>query len=68
MAMDPVTTFSLAAGVLQVTSTGFEVLSKCRELWKNGSLSQHRDTEDVANRLCIVSDQRYYAINKTDCP
>lgn len=49
--MDPVTAFSLAAGVLQVVDSSFKALSTCREIYKDGSLAQHRDTEETTKLL-----------------
>ena len=55
--MDPVTAFSLVAGVLQVVDLSIKALSKCREITKDGSLAQHRDTEEIANLLCKCDHQ-----------
>lgn len=49
--MDPVTAFSLAAGVLQVLDLSLKALSKCKEIYKDGSLAQHRDAKTVAEYL-----------------
>lgn len=49
--MDPVTAFGLAAGVLQVLDISFKALSKCREIYKDGSLAQNRGTEEVTKCL-----------------
>lgn len=49
--MDPVTAFSLAAGVIQVIDCSFKVVKICRELKKDGSLAPHRNTEELADTL-----------------
>lgn len=49
--MDPVTAFSLAAGVLQVLDLSLQALGKCREIHKDGSLAQHRQTEEITKSL-----------------
>jgi hypothetical protein len=51
--MDPVTAFSLAAGVLQVVDFSFQALAKCQELYKDGSLAEHRSTGEIAKYLDI---------------
>ena len=49
--MDPVTAFSLAAGVLQVLDVSLKALGKCREIYKDGSLAQHRQTQEITKSL-----------------
>lgn len=61
--MDPVTAFGLAAGALQVIGFSFEALSKCREIYKDGSLARNRATEELTEYLgkcckAIVRSQR----------
>ncbi|KAI4262467.1 MAG: hypothetical protein L6R42_002358 [Xanthoria sp. 1 TBL-2021] len=51
MRTDPVSAFSLAAGVLQVVDVSFRALSACREIQKNGSLAEHRDSRDLTQHL-----------------
>lgn len=43
--------FSLAAGVVQVVDVSFRALSICREIYKNGSLVEHRDTTEITEHL-----------------
>ena len=45
--MDPVTAFGLAASILSVIDVSTKALSLCRELYKDGSLAAHRDTEAI---------------------
>ncbi|KAL8669850.1 MAG: hypothetical protein Q9168_005579 [Polycauliona sp. 1 TL-2023] len=49
--MDPVSAFSLAAGVIQVVDISFKAVSKCREIYKDGSLAVHRDSQDITQKL-----------------
>jgi hypothetical protein len=58
--MDPVTAFSLAAGVLQVIDLSFKALSKCKEMYKDGSLAQHRDAKTFTEYLGKCSDTNSY--------
>lgn len=51
--MDPLTAFSLAAGILQVVDVSFRAVRICRELHKNGSLAEHDDTQKVASALGV---------------
>ena len=57
--MDPVTAFSLAAGVLQVLDLSLKALGKCREIYKDGSLAQHRQTAEITQSL--GRDRQAYA-------
>ena len=58
--MDPVTAFSLAAGVLQVLDLSFKALSKCKEIYKDGSLAQHRDAQTITEFLGKCSGANSY--------
>ena len=49
--MDPVTAFSLAAGVLQVVELSLKALSTCKEFYNDDSLAQHRNTEALTKDL-----------------
>lgn len=49
--MDPVTAFSLAAGVLQVIELGFKASSMCKEIYTDGSLAQYRDAAELTTSL-----------------
>ncbi|KAL8828970.1 MAG: hypothetical protein Q9170_006370 [Blastenia crenularia] len=51
MLLDPVSAFSLAAGVLQTVDVGTRVLSMCHEIYKDGSLAEYRDSEDITQQL-----------------
>ena len=49
--MDPVTAFGLAAGILQVVDVSFRALALCRELCRDGSLAEHRETVELTDAL-----------------
>ncbi|KAL9027675.1 MAG: hypothetical protein Q9196_003840 [Gyalolechia fulgens] len=49
--MEPLTAFSLAAGVLQVVDFSFKAIKTCRELYKDGSVAGHRETVEIADAL-----------------
>ena len=49
--MDPVTSFSLAAGILQVVDVSSRVLAQCWELCRDGSLAEHRETVKLTDAL-----------------
>lgn len=51
MQADPVSAFSLAAGTIQVVDVSFRAVSACREIYKNGSLAQYRDSQEVTQQL-----------------
>ncbi|KAL9595194.1 MAG: hypothetical protein Q9219_006588 [cf. Caloplaca sp. 3 TL-2023] len=49
--MEPLTAFSLVAGVLQVLDISFKAADACLEIYKDGSLATHRLSEDIAEAL-----------------
>lgn len=49
--MDPLTAFSLACGVIQVVDFSTKVVEKCRQLYKDGALSQNMEAEEMATQL-----------------
>jgi len=52
--MDPITAFSLACGVIQVIDFSAKVLSQCREIYKNGSLSENESIESMTEHLTTL--------------
>jgi hypothetical protein len=52
--MDPLTAFSLACGVIQVIDFSAKVLSQCREIYKNGSLSENESIKSMAEHLITL--------------
>ncbi|KAL9593216.1 MAG: hypothetical protein Q9219_007641 [cf. Caloplaca sp. 3 TL-2023] len=61
--MDPVTAFSLAAGVLQVVDVGFKAIKICRELYKSGSLAEYKGVNEVTEALGIFASASYYLLS-----
>ena len=49
--MEAIAAFSLACNVIQVVHCGIDVVSKCRELCTEGSLSEYEPLEHMANHL-----------------
>ncbi len=49
--MDPVATFSLVCGVIQIVDFSTKAVKQCREIYKNGSLSENEEIEDMARHL-----------------
>ncbi|CAD6592252.1 MAG: hypothetical protein ASARMPRED_006132 [Alectoria sarmentosa] len=52
--MDPLTAFSLACGVIQVVDFSTKTLMKCKEIYKDGSLSEYQELEDLTSHLVDV--------------
>lgn len=52
--MDPITAFSLAVGVIQVIDFSTKTLSQFREIYKNGSLSEHESIESMTEHLTTL--------------
>lgn len=53
--MDPLSAFSVACGVIQVVDFSTKVVVKCRELCKNGTLSENKEIESLAQHLTDLS-------------
>lgn len=51
LTMDPVTAFSLAAGIVQVVDASFKAIALCRKLYKEGSLTEYDDTAEIVGAL-----------------
>lgn len=49
--MDPLTVFSLACGVIQVVDFSTKTLMKCKEIYKEGSISGYQELEDLTKHL-----------------
>ncbi|KAL9023006.1 MAG: hypothetical protein Q9196_007433 [Gyalolechia fulgens] len=52
-AMDPVTAFGLAAGIVQVISVSTEAIILCRRLYKDGSLREYDQITETTTKLGI---------------
>lgn len=57
MRTDPVSTFSLVAGIVQVVDVSLKALSACREIHKNGQLAEHSDSQEINERLLETTRQ-----------
>ncbi|KAL8765279.1 MAG: hypothetical protein Q9209_007601 [Squamulea sp. 1 TL-2023] len=66
--MDPVTTFSLVAGVLQVVDISFKAAARCHELYKDGSLAEHNETAAVTDALGRATESLNASIGKSAAP
>lgn len=55
--MDPLTAFSLVCGVIQVVDFSIKTLSKCKEIYHEGSLSQYQELEDLTKHLVDVREK-----------
>ena len=49
--MDPFSAFSLVCGIIQVVDFSTKVAKKCRDLYKDGALSQNTEVEEMAKHL-----------------
>ena len=55
--MDPLTAFSLACGVIQIVDYSTKTLMKCREIYKEGSLSDYQSLENYTKHLIDVREK-----------
>lgn len=55
--MDPLTAFSLVCGVVQVVDFSIKTLSKCKEIYHEGSLSQYQELENLTKHLVEVREK-----------
>ena len=49
--MEPLSTFSLACGIIQVLDFSTKLLWKCKDLYEDGALHDFQDLEDITKRL-----------------
>ncbi len=49
--MEPLATFSLVCGIIQIVEFSTKAVKQCREIHKNGSLSENEQIEDMARHL-----------------
>ncbi|KAL8838850.1 MAG: hypothetical protein Q9170_001972 [Blastenia crenularia] len=66
--MDPVTSFALAAGVLQVVEFSLKAVKTCHELYKEGSLADTREAQDVMDELAKATDRLSITTNQATTP
>lgn len=57
-AMDPITAFSLACGVIQVVDFSLNVVGKCREIYRDGTTTEHLGQVPLVmaeiESLCVI--------------
>ncbi len=57
-AMDPLTAFSLACGVIQVVDFSLNVVGKCREVYRDGTSTEHLGQVSLImleiESLCVI--------------
>ena len=71
MPTDPVSAFSLAAGVFQVLDVSFRALSTCYKIHKHGSLAQHDETREITQNILETTqhlESTYTNITYTNKP
>lgn len=54
--MDPFSAFSLACGVIQVVDFSLRTLAKCKELYRDGVLTEYKQLEKSTKRLTGLQD------------
>ena len=55
--MEPLTAFSLVCGVIQVVDFSTKTLSKCKEIYQDGSLSEYQELEALTKHLAHLRDK-----------
>lgn len=55
--MDIVTALGLAASVAQLVEVSWKIVSKSQEIYKNGVLPEHRDTQTVTADLQMINNK-----------
>ena len=53
--MDPLTALSLACNVIQVIDFSAKIVTKCKELYKDGASAKNKDIESMAKYLANIS-------------
>ena len=49
--MDPLTAFSLTCGVIQVIDISTKIVVRCRQIYKDGATSEHKQIKSMAEHL-----------------
>ena len=49
--MEPLTAFALACGVIQIVDFSTKALTKCKEIYDHGALSEYHDVEEISSHL-----------------
>ena len=53
--MDPLSAFNLACGIIQVLDFSTKALSRCKELYKDGTVHDYEELEVMTKRLANLS-------------
>lgn len=51
--MDPITALALATNVVSLVDVSWRVVSKSREIYKNGALPEHSEEDEGLRTLCL---------------
>lgn len=54
--MEPLSALSLACGIVQMVDFSTIVVTRCRQLYKDGALSENNDVEEMATHLASLRD------------
>ncbi|KAL8829623.1 MAG: hypothetical protein Q9191_001916, partial [Dirinaria sp. TL-2023a] len=65
--MDPITAFSIACGIIQILDFSTKVVSKCREIYKDGSTSEHAQLRAMAEHLTSLQSEGTRITQTTSC-
>lgn len=63
--MDPLTAFSLACGVIQVVDFGLQTVSTARVLYKDGSIKNHAQLENLSNDFVTATAKLQKSLGDT---
>lgn len=64
--MDPTTALGLACNVVQLVDVFWKVVSKSREIYKNGALPENRDLETITLDLQQVNSRLLVFLHQAD--
>ncbi len=54
--MEPLSALSLACGIIQIVEFSTRVVLSCRQVYKDGALSENNDVEEMATHLASLRD------------
>ncbi len=67
--MESLAAFSLACGVIQIVDFSTKALTKCKEIYDHGALSEYHDVEEISNHLTgLQKDLRISSPRGTEIP
>ena len=64
--MDAIVALGLASNVVQLVDVSWKVVSKSREIYKNGALPEHRDSETIALNLQRINSRLSGFLHQAD--